>query len=132
MKIVNKKAFIVQVLRRGSYRWPPRNEAMKRARIARGVYKCESCQTEVGRKDVSLDHIISVVPLSGFTTWDEYIERMYCDADGFACICNPCHDAKTAAERVIRNQHKQQKKLTGGKKRAKIKHVVKRSRNKKV
>lgn len=136
-KPLNKKSFVIQVLRRGSYRWPPRNEVLKNARVARGQYRCKLCDTVVGRKDITLDHIHPVVSLSGFSTWDDYIERMYCDVDGFQAICASCHDNKTALEREIRVEKRKEKKtLTSRKKRAIIrtrkKHVVKRSRNKKT
>jgi len=129
-KPLNKKSFVIMVLRRGSYKWPPRNEVLKSARVDRGMYQCNVCKTVVGRKDISLDHITPVVSLSGFTTWDEYIDRMYCDASGFQAICTVCHDKKTAMERELRKEKRLEKKLTFRKKRAKIKkiYVAKRSR----
>lgn len=119
MKKQNLKSFIIQVLRRGSYKWKPRTEALKRARISRGVYKCNMCEGEFKRKEMHIDHIKPVIDYKGFTTWDDYIDRLFCDVDGFQVLCAPCHDNKTSIENEIRKSRK--KPLTKKKKSGKIK-----------
>lgn len=100
------KAFIIATLRRASYRWKPRTEALKAARLARNTYRCAMCQGTFTRKEVQLDHIEPVIdPKVGFTTWDEYIARLYVAKEGFQVICKAnCHKIKTELERAIKKQ----------------------------
>lgn len=115
------RSFIISALRGATNRWGPKSEALRRARISRGVYTCDLCKKQMGAtawrvyksgkkkgqpkkvKDAVVDHIEPVVePSVGFTTWDEYIERMFCEADGYQVICHDCHEIKTAEERAVR------------------------------
>lgn len=107
----NLKTWLTRNLRRCSYRWVPRNEALKSARIERGLYKCAMCSGEFRKEDIKLDHIQPVVNIkTGFTTWDEYILRMFCNKDGYQCLCEACHDSKTAIEDELRLKYRQDKK----------------------
>ena len=102
--------FIKGLLRRGSFHWRARTEAMTAARVERGKYKCASCQDLFGPKDVALDHIQPVVdPKLGFTTWDDYIARLFCAAEGFQVICTQCHSNKTLLEDAMREHYKTQR-----------------------
>lgn len=107
------KAFIIMQLRKTSYRWPARNEALLRARDKQlrvkgrlvWHYRCVRCSPDVihTRKQVQVDHVVPVVdPLKGFTTWDDYINRMFCSADGFQILCIAHHKEKTEAENLER------------------------------
>lgn len=105
--------FLVNKLRRLSYQWPARREAIKNARIERGLYKCATCQGTFGPKDIQVDHIIPVVDEeTGFIDWNTYIERLFCSVDGFQILCRTCHEAKTYLEQEIRKQVKQEKRKT--------------------
>jgi len=103
-----KKNFAISLLRRGSYKWFGRWTAEKRSKLAeRNSYLCESCKGTFKKKETAMDHIIPVVdPEKGFTSFDEYIDRLYCEAEGFQRLCNPCHDIKTAKENGIRKEVK--------------------------
>ena len=102
-------SFIKGGLRQLTRRWAPISECLKEARTRRGFYLCAGCKQEVpasileGRKRVKnaiVDHIIPVVdPKKGFTTWDECIERMFCEKDNLQVLCKKCHDIKTEQER---------------------------------
>lgn len=98
----NLKAFVIASLRRASYRWPPRNQCLKNSRVAPGRYRCNECKGEFGAKEVQVDHILPVVSLAGFTTWDDYLSRMYPELEGFQTLCRPCHKTKTDAENESR------------------------------
>ena len=107
-----KKQFVINTLRRASYRWPTRGEAEKRSRVERGIYKCEQCGHLGKRGEFAMDHVIPVVdPEKGFTTFDEYIDRMLPDsALGWSRICHKCHSDKTEKENTIRKETKKSKK----------------------
>jgi len=100
--------FIKNILRRGSFYWKARNEALAAARVSRGLYKCAVCGELFGPKEVDIDHINPVVdPRTGFTNWDDYIRRLFCDADGFQILCRSgCHPVKCKIEDSLREQYK--------------------------
>ena len=91
--------------------------AKRHARIARGWYVCEGCGEEVPatikndkgkRVDNSIvDHINPIVdPAVGFTNWNDYIERMFCEADQLQILCRSCHDTKSSEERAIATERR--------------------------
>ena len=107
------KGWIVALLRKGTMRFPPRNEALKDARTEKKIntktgrlaqhYKCAGCGGEFTSTNIVADHIEPVVdPVGGFITWDTYITRMFCPKENFQAICKECHDAKSAEERQQR------------------------------
>jgi len=107
------RAFVFSALRQASMRWPVKNQVKKAAWIRRGWYLCAGCGEEVPasikvdgkRKDNAVvDHINTVVPLTGFDSWGECIARLYCEADNLQVLCRSCHDAKSANERKIRKE----------------------------
>ena len=97
------KGKIISALRMLSRWWTPKQEAIGRARIKRGVYKCELCWTEWPwtlpplkgkkrkRKNINADHIREVVPVTGFTTYDDFIKRLFVSAEQFQSLCWECH-----------------------------------------
>lgn len=103
------KSFITSVLRRASGRWSPKHTVIKNSRVARGKYLCGECQAIVGPKQIRADHIEPVVPVTGFTTWDSFINRLFVEKEGLRAICKDCHSIKTKEEN---RQRKQLKKLT--------------------
>lgn len=109
--------FIISALRKASMKWPPRNEAKKNARVARGMYKCDNCgvvgpatippkrETRRRRNNSAVDHVNPVVdPANGFIDWNTYIDRMFCELEGFQVLCWECHDKKSAEEREARKK----------------------------
>jgi len=103
----NRNTFVKGLLRRGSFHWKPRNEALKLARVERGKYKCAMCEELFGPREIQLDHIHPVIdPRKGFTTWDDYIERLYPYEEGWQTLCISCHDNKTRIEDVLREEFK--------------------------
>jgi len=105
---INLRHWLTHKLRRLSYQWSPRKEAIKKARVDRGKYRCAICQGEMfGPKDIQLDHIQPVIdPHNGFENWDTYINRLFCEEDGFQVCCKTCHKYKSMMENQIRLQTK--------------------------
>jgi len=112
------RSFVRGGLRSISMRWPPKSEVKKRARVARGVYRCRGYKRTGHNVPVTLppkpgnkrrinnavvDHINPVIdPAVGFVSWDSLIDRLFCEADGLQVLCAECHKAKTADERSRR------------------------------
>lgn len=104
-----KRKWLIQALRRASYRWPGRNEAMKAARVDRGQYRCNSCKRIFGRKEIQMDHVEPVIDVHrGFTTLDDYAARLIPNVDGWQCLCKTCHKFKSAQENEIRRLTKKE------------------------
>ena len=113
------KYFIINLLRKGTFKWIPRGEAKKRAKVQNGTYKngnpkygyqCNICKATYASGDVQVDHIEPVIGPEGFTTWDDYIHRMFCPVDNFQVVCSECHDKKSAKEVQARKKYRKKKK----------------------
>ncbi len=94
--------FVMQSLRRATYRWPFGHMAMKKQWRDRGLYECESCHSCFGPKEINKDHIESVIPYTGFKSWDEIIKRMFVKSDQYQILCIACHEIKTNLENQMR------------------------------
>lgn len=105
-------SFIKSMLRRGSTRWGPKYVCKKNARVpekypnskGRLVFHslCASCNQVFPETECSVDHIDPVIdPSVGFQSWDEVIERIFCEVDGLQVLCKDCHDKKTKEEKEI-------------------------------
>jgi len=116
------RSFIVSALRRTSSRWGPKNAAKINARYfeklpndrGRLVFHsiCAHCDQLVPETTSSVDHIHPVVnPEKGFTTWDDYIGRMFCEAIGFQTLCTSCHKTKTKGERDLATERKRRERI---------------------
>lgn len=104
-KEFNLKQFITWTLRKATYRMKARSDALRAARVERNTYKCATCQKLFPNKEVRVDHILPVVdPATGFTTWDDYIARMFCGPEGLQILCLEDHKTKTKAENATRRQ----------------------------
>lgn len=61
-------------------------------------YKCACCTEEFTLKEIEVDHIEPVIPETGFNTWDEFIERLFCPAENLQVLCKTCHKKKSKEE----------------------------------
>lgn len=115
------RSFIVNLLRQGTRKWKPISDCIKKARIRRGIYLCAECKEEVPasisvngkrKKNIIVDHEPPVVdPEVGFTTYDEFIEKLFCEEDSLQALCLRCHDEKTKEERKIADERRRREKL---------------------
>jgi 5-methylcytosine-specific restriction endonuclease McrA len=107
LKPERKRAFIIQRLRRASLAWPPKNIARKRSWIKPGWHKCEGCGAITHYKDLQMDHIIPAVnPETGWVSYDDFIEKLFCGSEGYQGLCPKCHSKKTEEENKIRRTKK--------------------------
>lgn len=91
-------------------KWSPIQETMKEARVSRGLYRCAGCEEDVpvtlskdGKrvKNVFVDHIDPVISVEeGFVSWDETINRLFCEKDNLRVLCHDCHSAATNQQRA--------------------------------
>lgn len=106
-KTFNQKSFIIATLRRASFRHPARTEALRAARIDRGLYKCAICSGTFKNKEIRVDHKNPVVDVkTGFVDWNTYIERLFCDSKDLQIVCEQCHASKSAVEKELRKHYR--------------------------
>lgn len=108
--------FIKGVLRTGTRKWAPKYECINAAKRGKRVnsktgrvaehYECASCEKLFPLKDVAVDHIEPVVPVTGFVSWDDVIHKMYCNSDNLQVLCSDCHKLKSKEEAAQRKLHK--------------------------
>lgn len=113
------RSFITSIIRAGFRRFPAKYEALNNAKAGKRTneatgrmaehYKCAKCKQEFTAKDVQVDHIKPVVPPSGFTTWDDFISRLFCSATNLQVLCKECHKIKTKKETVARTKARSKK-----------------------
>lgn len=110
----SRETFAKGCLRRGSLMWRPISECRRLARRERGKYECAICKGLFGAKETQVDHREPVVDIiKGFTSWDDYIERLFCDVDGLDLLCKNCHEAKTTMEVQMRKYARAKRKAEG-------------------
>jgi len=113
-----KHSFIVAVLRSGTRRWPPKYETLNEAKTEKKTnvltgrlaqhYKCAKCKKDWPAKQVNVDHIKPAVGKEGFTSWDNFIDGLFCEKENLQCLCRGCHDQKTKEERAARKNEMHQ------------------------
>ena len=101
-------SFIKGGLRSLSVKWPPRYECLNEAKTVKKInsktgrlaqhYRCNSCKQEFPGKEMQVNHIVPVIPTSGFVSWDSVVERMFCEKIGLEALCIPCHKTITKEE----------------------------------
>jgi len=70
------------------------------------LHCCEECHELFPAKDMQADHIEPIVPLTGFDSWDNVIERLYCEVEHYQALCKECHSKKSKEENRIRRENK--------------------------
>ena len=110
-----RHSFIVSVLRTGTRRWPPKFETLaeakteKKTNVATGRvaqhYRCALCSNDFPATGVQVDHVKPVVSADGFTTWDAYIDGMFCEKSNLQVLCLACHKVKTLEEKGERKKN---------------------------
>ncbi len=109
-------SFIKSALR--GARWPEKYYCIAEAYVEDGInpktgrrcklHRCPECQDLFPATGMQADHIEPVVGPEGFTTWDDFIARLYCPREGFVALCKGCHKAKTKEENTLRRELKKE------------------------
>lgn len=75
--------------------------------------KCNECSKMEAKSNMQVDHILPVIKVSetlDSLTWDQLVDRIWCDEKNLSVICKPCHSVKTRAENKERRAYKKGKK----------------------
>lgn len=82
----------------------------KRPRV-RKWSRCENCKDFVATYQMEVDHITPVIPLDKTLeelTWDEVIDRLWCNIENLQGLCLTCHKEKSKVERVMRKKNRKE------------------------
>jgi ferredoxin len=119
-----RKNKYIQAARRVS-RFSPARQAVKKAcKVDKALFRCSKCgalcyegksaktfaeyqnkypNAELRQEYLDIDHIKTVVPLTGWDDWNGFYERLECDESGLRGLCSTvCHKEKTEKERKHR------------------------------
>ena len=113
------KNFIISQLRGSFRKYPIKYEVLREAATEKKVnpdtgrlaqhYRCNGCKKEFVQSQVQVDHVVPVVKATGFTTWDDYINSLFCSKDNLQVLCLTCHKAKSKDENAVRRIQKKAK-----------------------
>lgn len=80
-------------------------------------YICAECHRQGldiivhDKETTQMDHINPVIDMAGFTTWDNYMESLFCEPEAYQCLCKPHHLEKSTKENEERRKTKKANKL---------------------
>lgn len=94
-------------LRNASRWWKPIAQCKQNSRrvykgakkLQKWEYLCNHCNNWFMEKEVQIDHIVDAGTLTKAEDLPGFVERLFCEVDGFQCLCKPCHQIKTNAVR---------------------------------
>jgi len=105
-------SFVVSALRSASRRYPPKFETLQEAYVGQFInpktkrvskhYRCAACQEVFPGKEVQIDHICAIAAVEGFTSWDSFVQNLFCEKGNLQCLCLGCHQLKSNEEKIMR------------------------------
>lgn len=112
--------FLTSLLRSGFRKYPPKWKVLSYAYQGKklnpktkrtvNMYLCAHCVEEFPAAEVEVDHKVPVVSDKGFTTIEDYVERLFCEERNLQVLCKRCHRIKSNAETAARKEKRNAKK----------------------
>lgn len=101
-------------LRNASRWWKPIAQCKQNSRRAytgtkklqKWEYLCNHCGDWFMEKEVQIDHLVDAGTLTKAEDLAGFVERLFCEAQGFQCLCKPCHQIKTNSARSAKKDIK--------------------------
>ena len=100
--------FIRSNLRLATLKWKPKRDAKLAARREykgpnkrqKWEFQCAMCEEWFLDRETQVDHIIPAGSCKSFADMEGFIERLFCEVDGFQVLCKNCHqEHKTNVQR---------------------------------
>lgn len=116
-KKLSPVAFAKNALRQAFKRYYSKNECKKNARVERGKYQCAQCKDLFKENETECDHREPVVPLDKpgkEQSMDEYVDRLFVEADMLDLLCKTCHKSKCSTEAGLRKINRAKRKAIDG------------------
>ena len=105
-------------LRNASRWWKPIAECKKLARRAykgknksqKWEYQCAHCKEWFMEKEIAVDHIVEAGSLTCGDDLKGFVERLFCEVDGFQVLCNKRLDGKESCHKKKTDEYMKSKK----------------------
>lgn len=91
----------------------PNHEDLTRPRV-KTWYRCAVCNKAFAAHELEVDHVIPIIPVNQTLddlSWDELVERIWCDVANLSVLCKTDHKAKSKLENKQRREYKKGKNL---------------------
>lgn len=105
-------------LRNSSRWWKPIAEAKKRAKRVKinggrqkFEYQCNGCNTWFSEKEIAVDHIIEAGSLTCGEDLKGFVERLFCEVDGFQILCNKRNDGIESCHKIKTDNYMKSRKM---------------------
>lgn len=75
-------------------------------------YRCAECKKAFAAHELEVDHIIPIIPVNQTLddlSWDELVDRIWCDVANLSVLCKTDHKAKSKLENKQRREYKKGK-----------------------
>lgn len=59
-------------------------------------YQCNICKGWFSEKEIAVDHIVEVGSLKDYEDLPGFVQRLFCEVDGFQTLCNKRKDGKVS------------------------------------
>lgn len=76
-------------------------------------YQCAGCKGAFAGHETNIDHVLPIIAVDSSLeemTWDEVVDRIWCDPSQLQLFCLTCHKVKSKIENKLRRQYKKEKK----------------------
>lgn len=80
----------------------------KHPRVKRWSW-CTTCGEVIPSYKTQVDHVIPLIPIDKTLedfTWDELIDRLWCNEENLKLLCIPCHKLKSKLEAKERRKYR--------------------------
>lgn len=70
---------------------------------------CHQCDKFIPTYLIEIDHRVPIIPVDKSLedmSWDDLVDRIWCDSDNLNTLCKDCHKVKTKAENKERRAYK--------------------------
>lgn len=101
---------LVASMRQASRWWVPAKQAKEAARksckkgLQKWEYLCNHCNNYYKEKEIQADHILEVGGIKDYKDIPGFVERLFCEKEGYQILCKSCHTQKT--EEYMKNKRK--------------------------
>jgi len=94
--------FIRSALRSATRKYPPKWQAKQAAsrpsqlldKRTKKEYQCAICLKWFKGADIEMDHIKPAGELSCYEDLPEFVKNLFCESEGFRCLCKECHKGR--------------------------------------
>lgn len=112
-------SFIRSALRNKSRFWKPATKCKENSRrkyigknkLQKWEYQCSTCKEWFKGTEVAVDHIVEAGALSCKEDVGSFIERLFCEIDGFQVLCDKREDKKQSCHKIKTDFYMKNKKI---------------------